>query len=779
MSAAGGVGDVVVFSGQGGQTHGMGADLHRRFPLARAVFEEAADATGLDLARICFEDDPRLHLTEYTQPCLLTVEIAFHRVLTVEFGFAPRRFGGHSLGEYTALVAAGALPFAEAVRLVRRRGALMQQAVPEGRGAMAALVMDDILDSEAPGIVADAGVEVANYNSPIQIVVSGAADRVEGLRDRLGAALPDLTFIPLRVSIPSHCSLMRPARDRFAEHLAAAARHLTPERAAAVASNVTGGLHEPHLLTTRLADQLAQPVRWLDNMRTLAAGGPARIVELGPRPALAKFFGLIGVLATAVTNVTEVQATFGRPRPVPTTASTPIPATAPTVAPSATPGERLGSAAFRAAHGTRLAYAVGGTAEAAAGPALVSRAAGAGVLGYLDTARLDLGRATAEIERLGATLPAGAPWGVNVPHTPETPGRTEALLAATLRLGVPRIEVAGFTTPTRALVRQRLSGLHPGPDGRPRPARLLMARVGGVEAARAFLAPPPPGIVTWLRERGLITRAEAELAPGLPMADDLCAEDDRGGGLWALLPTLRRMRARAAGELPAAAGVRLGAAGGLGAPEAVAAAFALGADFVVTGSVNHCTAEADTSELVKDMLAAAGPGDFATAPDATLFEAGARQRVLRRGVFHPARAHRLHDLHLHHDDLSELAPADRERLERQLFRKDLDEVWHEVAADPDRWGSAVLARAEGSPRLRMALVFRWYLADSALRARRGDPAERLNFRVPCGPALGAFNETVRDTALADWRARHADGVARLLMDGAAGALRDHLVGAPG
>src|SRR5262245_38318480 len=208
-------GDAVVFPGQGAQRRGMGADFHSEYPIARATFEEASDAAGEDLARICFEADQRLRRTEYTQPCILTTQIAAYRVACTEFGLIATVFGGHSLGEYTALVAAGVLPFADAVRLVRTRGALMQRAVPEGHGAMAALILEGIEESGAVGIASAAGVEVANHNSAAQLVISGTTDSVARARRALADALPELTFVPLDVSAPFHSSLMRPVVEPF------------------------------------------------------------------------------------------------------------------------------------------------------------------------------------------------------------------------------------------------------------------------------------------------------------------------------------------------------------------------------------------------------------------------------------------------------------------------------------------------------------------------------------------------------------------------------------
>ena len=191
----------------------MGRDFYDAIPESRCAYEEAADVLGFDVADLCFGEDERLNLTEYTQPCLLTTEIAMLRGLAVRYGFRPSCFGGHSLGEWTALVAAGALPFAEALRLVRERGRLMQGAVPPGVGAMTAVIAEG-LDPEVIGkLLGDLAVDVANINSSRQIVLSGEAGAVATAESRLGEALadlPSLRFVRLNVSAPFHSRLMEP-----------------------------------------------------------------------------------------------------------------------------------------------------------------------------------------------------------------------------------------------------------------------------------------------------------------------------------------------------------------------------------------------------------------------------------------------------------------------------------------------------------------------------------------------------------------------------------------
>lgn len=273
----------VVFPGQGAQRVGMGVDLARASAAARACFDEASEALGYDMLALCAEGpEDKLALTEHTQPAILCVSVAAYRVWQERYGVTPVAAAGHSLGEYSALVAAGALGFADAVRLVRLRGRAMQEAVPVGRGKMAA-----VLGIDAPALreacAAAAQGEVvapANYNAPGQIVISGAAaavDRAAALAKERGAK----RALPLEVSAPFHCELMRPAAELLAAALADVA--LTAPRFTVVA-NVDAQAYpgEAAAMRRRLIDQVCAPVRWEDCVRAMAAAGVEVTLECGP-----------------------------------------------------------------------------------------------------------------------------------------------------------------------------------------------------------------------------------------------------------------------------------------------------------------------------------------------------------------------------------------------------------------------------------------------------------------------------------------------------------------
>jgi [acyl-carrier-protein] S-malonyltransferase len=290
----------LVFPGQGSQKVGMARDFHDEFAVAREAFAEASAACGVDLGAISFGDEEKLNLTEFTQPCILTAEIAMLRVLAAELGLEGGWFAGHSLGEYTALVAAGALRLDEAARLVRRRGALMQEAVPAGEGAMLAVIGRGLDLAELRAALEGLEVDAANDNSSSQIVVSGSAAGVAEAKQRLAGK--GRRLVPLNVSAPFHSRLMRGVEAKFAPDLAAATLDAT--RAPRVASNYTGGFHaaDAGAMRDALVRQISGTVRWVDNMRALSERA-TRIVEIGPGKPLSGFFKDVGVTVQSITDL--------------------------------------------------------------------------------------------------------------------------------------------------------------------------------------------------------------------------------------------------------------------------------------------------------------------------------------------------------------------------------------------------------------------------------------------------------------------------------------------
>ena len=274
-----------VFPGQGSQSPGMGKDLSDNFPVAREVFEEADEALGFALSRLCFEGPAEeLQLTENTQPAILAVSIAALRALEGTGAPAPAFVAGHSLGEYSALVASGVLDLSDALRTVRARGRYMQEAVPVGTGAMAAVIGGEVSDIERVCAETSGGevCSVANINSPGQVVIAGNTAAV----DRAIELLKDVArrVIKLNVSAPFHCALMKPAQDRLATDLE---RLNFGEPKFPVVTNVDARItNAPAELCDALFRQVSAPVRWVESMQLLIENGVDKVVEVGPGKVL-------------------------------------------------------------------------------------------------------------------------------------------------------------------------------------------------------------------------------------------------------------------------------------------------------------------------------------------------------------------------------------------------------------------------------------------------------------------------------------------------------------
>jgi PfaD family protein len=432
------------------------------------------------------------------------------------------------------------------------------------------------------------------------------------------------------------------------------------------------------------------------------------------------------------------------------------------------PADRLGSAAFRSAHGVRYSYMCGAMAGGIASPDLVIATARSGFLGSFGAAGILPSNIERALQRFADEIP-GLPFAANLIHSPSEDALERDAVDLYLRHGVRCVEASAFMELTPHVVRYRVAGLHKQ-QGRIVARNRLVAKVSRTEVATHFMRPAPAAMVAELVLQGKVTREQAELAETVPMADDITVEADSGGHtdrrpLGALLPTILGQRdvEQAGHRWP----IRVGAAGGLGTPAALAAAYAMGADYVVTGSINQSCVESGTSDVARRLLADAGVADCEMAPAADMFELGVELQVLRKGTLFPMRAKKLYELYRTYDGVGALPVSERLRLEQQIFRRPLDEVWADVVAYFTSRDPAQLERAAAEPRRRMALIFRWYLGMASRWAVTGEAGRAQDYQIWCGPAMGSFNDWVRGTYLADPARRTVADVARQLMFGAA------------
>ena len=741
-----------VFPGQGAQVVGMGGGLFDEFAEHTAIADRVL---GYSVKTVCLTDpDRQLRNTAFAQPALYVVCALAYLKRLREDPRPPDYLAGHSLGEYVALFAAGAFDFATGLRLVQERGALMSR---ENGGAMAAVLSVDPEKVQQMLRLAELdAVDIANINSPSQVVLSGPGEAMTRAQRHFKEA--GVTFIPLKVSAAFHSRYMRSAAESFARAVASVqlrTLHIP------VVSSASARPYEDGAIRENLVLQIHQPVRWTETIQFLLRQGVVDIEAIGPGDVLTKLTAEIRQAAPPSAARERGGARGEAARSI--------------------TAEGLGAESFRRAYSVRYAYVSGSMYKAIASKELVVRMARAGMLGFYGTGGVRLARVEEDLRFIQRCLDNGQSFGMNLLSNLSDPGGEMAMVDLFLKHGVRNVEAAAYIDVSPALVRYRLRGLSVGASGEPVIGHRVLAKVSRPEVADAFLRPAPPRIVEQLLRRGLVSEKEAELSAKVPMADDICVEADSGGhtdagNMMVLLPAIIRQRDRVCRDQKYRQPVRVGAAGGLGTPEAVAMAFVLGAEFVLTGSINQCSVEAGMSDDVKDMLSRLDVQDTAYAPAGDMFELGARIQVMSKGVFFPARARKLHDLWRNHQAWEEIDRKTREDIEGKYFKRSFDKVYEEVRAYYMAKAPAEIDRAEKNPRHKMALVFRWYFVHAARLARSGDTSDRVNYQVHTGPALGAFNQWVRGSELEDWRKRHVDDMGIRLMESAARLLEGWMHG---
>jgi trans-AT polyketide synthase, acyltransferase and oxidoreductase domains len=440
--------------------------------------------------------------------------------------------------------------------------------------------------------------------------------------------------------------------------------------------------------------------------------------------------------------------------------------------------EWLGDRSFGETYGVRFPYVCGEMANGIASVSMVAAMAEADMLGFFGAAGLPLAQTEQAVAELSRRIGPRRAWGVNLIHSPQEPAQEERLVELLIGARVPCVSASAFMALTPALVRCAAAGLARDAAGGIVRARRIFAKVSRMEVAERFMSAPPPDALAALVARGALTPLEAELAAQLPIAEDVTVEADSGGHtdgrpLTVLLPGMLELRANIMARHPAFPRIRVGAAGGLGTPGAVAAAFALGADYVLTGSLNQAAAESGLSADAKALLGDAEFADVAMAPAADMFELGVKVQVLKRGTLFAARASRLYEAWRRYDSLGAIPQALRTRLESDIFRQPLEQAWEQTRAFWSARDPAEVERAERDPKHRMALTFRWYLGMSSRWAITGETDRRADYQIWCGPAMGGFNRWVAGTFLADPARRSVVQIARNLLEGAAVLTRAH------
>lgn len=430
----------------------------------------------------------------------------------------------------------------------------------------------------------------------------------------------------------------------------------------------------------------------------------------------------------------------------------------------------LGDPSFRSDLGLEYNYLSGAMANGIASVELVAAMARTGMLGFFGAAGLSFSRVEDAIRRLKSEIP-DKPFGFNLIHSPNEPRHEMAIAELYIREEIRLVEASAFLDLTLPLIHYRLHGIHRDASGNVVTPNRVIGKVSRIEVATKFFSPAPDRFVQELVKLGKLTPEQARLASEVPVAQDVTAEADSGGHTdnrpaITLVPTIIALRDRLQAKYNYQHSLRVGAAGGISTPASVAAAFMMGAAYVVSGSVNQACVESGSCEMVRKMLAESGQADVAMAPAADMFEMGVKVQVLKRGTMFPMRAQKLYEVYRDFASIEVIPPQEKAQLEKTIFRTSLDEIWNQTKEFFSRRDPEQVTRAEKDPRHKMALVFRWYLGQSSRWANSGEPTRVVDYQIWCGPAMGAFNEWVKGSFLEKPENRKAGVVALNLLHGA-------------
>jgi len=435
--------------------------------------------------------------------------------------------------------------------------------------------------------------------------------------------------------------------------------------------------------------------------------------------------------------------------------------------------EWLGERSFAEVHSVRFPYIAGAMFRGIASADMVIEMAKAKMIGFFGAAGLHLNDIEKAINKIKTAIgKSGLSWGSNLIYSPNEPELEEQVVDLYLRQGVKRISASAFMTLTPSVVRYACTGLSADNNGKIHRKNFIFAKLSRPEVAQLFMLPAPKQILDLLVAQGKITNSEAILASKIPVAEDITVEADSGGHtdnrtLTALFPTILAMRDKISSKKGYDRPIRIGAAGGLGTPSSIAAAFSMGAAYVLTGSVNQSAVESGLSREGREMLAQAGVADVTMAPAADMFELGVKVQVLKRGTMFSNRAANLYTIYSENSSIDTIPKDVKIRLEKEVFHAPIEKIWSDTRDFFSRRDPTQIEKAEKNPKHRMALIFKWYLGNSAIWAIHGDSTHRIDYQICCGPSMGAFNTWVKGSFLEKPENRRVSDIALNLLEGAA------------
>ncbi|MBF0299233.1 MAG: PfaD family polyunsaturated fatty acid/polyketide biosynthesis protein [Oligoflexia bacterium] len=439
-----------------------------------------------------------------------------------------------------------------------------------------------------------------------------------------------------------------------------------------------------------------------------------------------------------------------------------------------TSASTLGDNEFKKFHNVDFAYMAGSMAHTISSKEFVVALSKNKILASYGAGGVSLSEIKEAISYIKHNLSLDASYAFNLIHnyhSSETEMKTVELY---LQNEIHTIEASAFLDITLPLVYYRISGLD-YINNNIIIKNKIIAKISRHEIAQKFMSPAPTKIVQQLLQQNLISEKKARLAEQIPLVDDITVEADSGGHtdnrpLVCILPAIISLRDELQNKFKYRNMIRIGAAGGIGTSEAALAAFTMGASYIVTGSINQQAIEANTSIHVKKLLAESNFADLAMAPSSDMFEIGAKVQVLKRGSMYASRAQKLYEIYKNYGSIEEIPSDEKEKIEQQIFKTDLQSIWNSTEEyfkknnNDTEQNSKIFNRANQDNKFKMALIFRWYLGQSAKWAINGIQGKEMDYQIWCGPSIGAFNNKIKGTYLEKFENKSAYNIAKFILE---------------
>ncbi|MCB2360146.1 PfaD family polyunsaturated fatty acid/polyketide biosynthesis protein [Clostridium estertheticum] len=428
----------------------------------------------------------------------------------------------------------------------------------------------------------------------------------------------------------------------------------------------------------------------------------------------------------------------------------------------------LGSPIFKERYNCKWNYVSGSMFRGITSEELVVTMADANLLSFFGSAGLSVKEIEVHIKNIQSKLSKNEPYGMCLIYNLNNQEKEMKCAELFIKYNVPVIEAAAYPSLTLPLVYIRVKGLHKDGDKIVFPRR-IMGKCSRLEIAEMFLSPPPIDMIKKLLKDGMISEEEAMLSQCIPVVDDISIEADSGGHTdqgvsFTLIPTIMSLKGKLRAKFNYKEEILVGCGGGIGTPEAVASAFTLGADYIFVGSINQCTVESGAHSVIKDILSKISIHDTGITVAGDLFELGAKAQVVKKNSQFYTRSNRLYRLFTQYNSIEDIPESVRREIENKYFKKTFSEVWQLVCEYKNKKNPEQIKEAEDNPRLKTALIFKWYYAHCNSITLSGNEAEKDNFAIFSGPSLGAFNQWVKGTIYGNWENRHAYKIAELLMN---------------